>query len=381
MTPNIQFLINCGKSEPTAANIQQICAHASQLDSSQLSGLVILAHAHGILPLVYHALQSHAVGLISEKYLAEIKRNNMSIVAKNMHMAAELTRLLRLLNKNGIQALAFKGPALSQFAYEDITLREYCDLDILIKRQDARKAIALLIEDNYIPEIILAEDTSDTFFSRVNVIGLGKSIRIEIHWELLSKNYAIDWQEDALWEVHDNTTIDGVVVPMPAYNTHLLYLCAHGAKHLFERLEWVCDIDRFIRVKPDLDWQSLFKDAQAQGIERILMLGLYLSHSLLALPLPEKIKTKALNDSTVPELGQRIIEINFSTADRQGRYYGTFGILWRMRENLSDRLSFAYRALFAPKLGDFHYVELPSYLLFLYPIIRPFRLLMKYFHR
>jgi len=170
-------------------------------------------------------------------------------------------------------------------------------------------------------------------------------------------------------------------IPMLAYNTHLLYLCAHGSKHLFERLEWVCDIDRFIKANPALVWQSLFEDAQTKGIERMLVLGLYLCHKLLATPLPEKISTKIINDPAVAKLGSHIIKLHFSTHNKQDKFYETFWLLYQMRENLSDRLHFAYRALFAPQFDDFKYVELPRSILFMYPIIRPFRLFMKYFQK
>jgi hypothetical protein len=381
MTPDILFLINCCKTDPTASDIEQMRTHASQLDKLQLSRIVSLAQVHSVLPLVYNAIEAHAADFIAPDYLAELRQSYLRIVAQNMQMAGELIRILELLKENAIQALAFKGPALAQLAYEDITLRQYCDLDILIKKQDISRCIALLEEDRYIPEIALAEDTRETFFGCVNVIGLGKNIRIEIHWELVSKNYAIDWQEKILWAKNDTTTISGSAVPVLASNTHLLYLCAHGAKHLFERLEWICDIDRFIRSKPDLAWSDLFEDARSLGIERIVLLGLYLSHTLLDLPLPENIKSGVSNNRVVKKLGQHIIDLHFSTPDRQGRSYGSFSLLWRMRENPTDRLRFAYRALFAPKIDDFKYIALPRHLVFLYPLIRPFRLGSKYFRK
>ncbi len=379
MTPDILFLIRCCKSESTTVDIEKIREQISNYESAKLSDLFTLARVHGILPLVYHTVQTHLVDLIPEENLAALKRNYMSTVVRNMSMTAELIRLLGLLNSSGIQALAIKGPALAQFAYEDITLREYSDLDILIKRKDARKATSQLIKDNYIPEIVLPEDITDAFIGSVNVIGLSKDIRVEVHWELLSNNYAIYWQEDILWSSTDTTFINGLSVPIPAYRTHLLYLCAHGAKHLFERLEWICDIDRLIRMRSDLDWQSLFSDAQTQGTERILMLGLYISHSLLDSPLPEQILNRIVNDSTVAELGENVIDTSFTSSNRPRKSYSTFRLLWRMREKLADRIRFAYRAMFSPKIDDFHYIKLPRSLLFLYPIIRPIRLLLKYF--
>lgn len=381
MPPDLQCLVNCCKMNPTDLDIEQICDQLKELIGQSLSDFISLAHAHGVFPLVYQAICKYAADLVSKQSLSELKQSNMNIVIQNMYMSAEMIRVLALLNENSIQAQAFKGPALSELAYGDIALRQYCDLDILIKKQDIAKSITLLSADGYTPEINLPEGMDKAFFACVNVIGLGKTIRIEIHWELLSKNYAIEWLEDTLWKENDTVYIDGDDVSMLAYNTHLLYLCTHGAKHLFERLEWVCDIDRLIRAKPNMDWQSLFEDARTLGIERMLLLGLYLAHQLLGLPLPRKISVKVFNESEVEALGRQIISLNFSTPDKQGRSYGTFGLLWRMRENYTDRLRFAWRAMFAPKFDDFKALQLPAYLVFLYPVVRPFRLLVKYFRR
>ena len=135
MTPDIQFLINCCKTNPTATEIKQICTHISKLDSQQLSRIVTLAHAHGIFPLVYHTIQTHAVDLISDETHAELKQHNMTIVMQNMRMTAELIRIMRLLEENGIEALAFKGPTLAYSVYGNIVLRQYGDLDILTKKK------------------------------------------------------------------------------------------------------------------------------------------------------------------------------------------------------------------------------------------------------
>lgn len=379
MTPNMQFLINCCKYKPATNDIEKIRTHIAQLNNNQqLSKITTLAHAHGIFPLVYHAIQEHAADLLSNDTLDDLKQENLTIVMQNMRMTAELIRIMRLLEENGIGALAFKGPALAQLAYGDITLRQYGDLDILIRKKDIAKTIALLTKDEYIPEIHLPEATQKMFFACVNVIGLEKTTRIEIHWELVSKNYAINWEESELWIASNTININGTLIPMLSYNTHLLYLCAHGSKHLFERLEWVSDIDRFIRENPALAWQSLFEDAQSKGIERMLLLGLFLCHKLLATPLPENISTRVVSDPAVAKLGNHIIKLHFSTSNTSGKSYGTFRLLYQMREKLADQLSFTYRGIFAPTLEDFKYIKLPRSLIFMYSIIRPFRLLMKY---
>ncbi len=91
------------------------------------------------------------------------------------------------------------------------------------------------------------------------------------------------------------------------------------------------------------------------------------------------IQNEIKKDHELPKLISKVIKINFSEAAQKGKSYSSFGLLWSMRENLSDQLRFAWRGLFAPKFDDFLFIQLPKHLTFLYPIVRPFRLVIKYF--
>lgn len=320
----------------------------------------------------------------STEILSAFKQKYLAISQRNMLMSVELIRIMKLFKESGIDALAFKGPVLSQIAYGDITLRQFGDLDILIRKKDRYAMMTLLTREHYIPEIDLNKETEETFFECVNVIGLHKAstgIRIEVHWDLLSKNYAIDWKEKSLWTKEECVQINHTEIPVLPFDQQLLYLCAHGAKHLFERLEWICDIDRSIRTTPDIDWKHLLNEADKLGIKRMLLLGLALSRQFFGSELPDIIKKNITQDKNIPKLISKVIKTHFSDTSKEEKSYSSFGLLWSMRENFSDQLRFALRGSFAPKFDDFLFIQLPRQLAFLYPVIRPFRLLTKYFHQ
>jgi hypothetical protein len=204
-------------------------------------------------------------------------------------------------------------------------------------------------------------------------------LRIEIHWELLSRNYAISWSTESLWKKKKNIPINHVPVPTLSYEDLLLYICVHGSKHLFERLEWICDIDRVVRVhNADIDWERVSQTAKNTGIYRMFLLGLALAQSFFTLPLPEEIRQEIKKDRMLTEIIQKIIILNFSTPKNKTVDTGYFILLLQMRERLSDQLRFSYQAFFAPQFNDFNYLPLPKYLHFLYPFVRLFRLGKKY---
>ncbi len=124
--------------------------------------VISLAIRHGVLPLVYQTLKSLPATrarpqgqmplgcyTLHAEILAAFKQQYLTIAQRNMLMSAELLRIMKLLEENGIPALAFKGPVLSQMAYGDITLRQYSDLDVLVKKEDIYKIDALLKAQGY----------------------------------------------------------------------------------------------------------------------------------------------------------------------------------------------------------------------------------------
>ncbi|MEN8148044.1 MAG: nucleotidyltransferase family protein [Campylobacterota bacterium] len=376
LSPDCKLTINCCQSEVDTAAVETAL---SSFSDENYQNILRLSQQHGIYPLLYKTIRSVNPASLSLKTDELFKQNNMTIAQQNMLMSAELLQLMQLFNVNSVDAMAFKGPVLGELAYGSVALRQYGDLDILIKKNDIEKTLSLLLQRGYTPEIELEKSTLKTFYSCVNVIGLQRgSVRVEIHWELLSKNYAIEWEEEKLWRESESVEINRKPVRTLSFENHILYLCAHGSKHLFERLEWICDIERAIRAQESIDWEHLLLEAQSLGIERMLLFGVHLSQLFFGLPLPQKILDKIDNDPEIEHLTEKVVTLHYS--EKKGsRSYSTFWLLWQMREKLKDRLRFAYRGLFAPKFDDFKFIQLSKQLSFLYPLIRPYRLVTKYF--
>lgn len=350
--------------------------------------IIRLANRHGILPLVYKTIHVCLTDTGTEaakhvNFLWELKSAYRQIAQRNIMMSAELIRIMKVLEVHNIQVLAFKGAALSQKAYGDITLRQFGDLDILIPHTAIYQTIDLLTADGYIPQLKLEPKTKDALLSALNVLSFYKQDRgilLEVHWELFSKNYAINWDEAMLWQQEsESVLINTHPIRVLPWEEEILYLCVHGSKHLFERLEWICDIDRAVSAHQALDWERLLSKAQKRGTKRMLFLGLGLCEHFFGLTLPHKFHNEMAKDKTLAKLISKIVEINFSQQTQKVKSYRTFWLLWNMRERLSDRLQYAVHALFSPKFEDFSFIHLPKPLLFLYPVIRPFRLVFKYF--
>jgi len=71
------------------------------------------------------------VGVL-EKLKASVRAN----AARSLKLTAELIALLDLLRSKDVLAIPYKGPVLAVQAYGDLTLREFQDLDIIVRQRD-----------------------------------------------------------------------------------------------------------------------------------------------------------------------------------------------------------------------------------------------------
>ncbi|MDQ7085053.1 MAG: nucleotidyltransferase family protein [Sulfurovum sp.] len=370
------LLLYCCKSLLSSEDKSTI---KTMLNDSHIDPLVLrdLAYKHAVLPLLYTTLKAivpkHSLCRVLKPYYTHI-------IQRNLAMTSHLVQLVTLFKTHYFPVLALKGSALAYTLYGNLTLRQFGDIDILIHIRDKQSMIRMMKKEGYIPQLPLTEATKKTFISYVNVIGFytpDKSILIEIHWKLLSQNYAVSWEEEQLWKNISFVPTPSYDLPTLAFKQQFLYLCLHGSKHLFERLSWVCDIDRSLRVTYPIPWDALLADAKALGIYRIVLLSLSLSHTLLDSPLPQEIHDFIHQDTKVAKLTSILIDFQRSNTPPKSYYH--LILLCTMREKYQDKMRVLWFGLFTAKFDDFKWIQLPSYLRFLYPLLRPLRLMMKYF--
>lgn len=294
----LTFLITCCQPDKSKDDIDLIHSYLDTQDL-EIKTMIKLANQHGILPIVYKALkkisENNAIfGTHYDTILETLKSTYTQIVQKNMLMSAELIRIMKVFEENDIKALAFKGPTLSKIAYDDITIRQFSDLDILIPTKDLHHAASLLTQNNYtihgsidfLNDPIWIKGTKDMtlFHERKNVV-------IEMHWKLFHSTFTNYTEKVNIWDKTEKIKINNINIPTLNTNMLLTYLCIHGSRHLWERIEWITDIDRVINHR-EIEWNEVLKLADNFQSKTMLLLGLSLSHILLGTILPTEIQNK-----------------------------------------------------------------------------------------
>lgn len=373
--PEHELLLLCAhRGSPTNIRERVIALARSNNDWDYL---FLLARRHAVLPLLYKSLEN--VDGVPDNILAKLRDEFRKNATRNTLLAGELARLARLFEAEGMPLLAYKGPALAQQAFGDITLRRYIDLDIIVRHSDARRAGALLQSLGYSkPEGLTASHEQFLLRRQHNLAYTrdGGLMIVELHWEVAPAHFAAVPIGEAVWERATTVKLFGTDVRCPSPEDLLLALAVHGTKHLWERLAWVCDVAALVNSQADFDWPYVQRRARETRVERMLSLVLRLARGLAGAELPESLSNDS-DGEALSGLAAEVTAVMFS-----GTGYVPIGFVRNVRFNLRarpglrERLDYL-RFILTPTDGDLSAVPLPAGMAFAYYLLRPLRLALK----
>jgi len=374
--PEHELLLCCARTQASESVVRRLqLLAAGEIDWDYLFQL---ARRHSVVPLVYTQLRQHASDLVPPKHLTRFKENYQENVARNLVLTSELVRLITSLSVAGVDAVPFKGPVLALFAYHDLALRRFVDLDIIVRMHDVVRSRDVLLELGYsvskslsfAQEAMLLRTQHSVQFQLKD-----RRILVELHTEVASHLFASSVSADDLWRELITVKLNNLEVKSLSAEDLLFSLCVHGSRHLWERLSWICDAAELIS-RHNIDWSSLMSRAARTDCERMFYLGPFLAESLLEAALPDDVGHKLANDSLLKSLAKEIRDRLFNgpehvpaTSRQIFRYNVDLRKSWRARAR------YFVHAL-QPTDGDVGAFSLPRPLNFAYYLIRPLRLLV-----
>jgi hypothetical protein len=346
---------------------------------------IAIADGNGVVPLVARHLLALPDGVLPKALLVELLGRHESAARRKRAMAGELLQILDLFDANGIEAIPYKGPSLAESVYGDVALREFGDLDILLRPRDVLRAKALLQARGYGPEYPL-EPAVEAAFLRSSaqyhlVMVHEERGMVELHWKT-DPDFQVERIDDERWwsGLRRSPLGEGTVRCFSPEES-LLILCIHGSKHYWNALGWLVDVAEWLRQHPRMDWGWIEQAAQGLGCTRRVELGLALAQRLLGAPLPQPVRLRIAGEASLDPLVERIEAALF---DPRFEGLGPFEAMrfnMRLYERNRDRLRYCVNTILAPSLIEWTRWPLPRALFFLYPPMRLMRLSRKYLLR
>lgn len=341
LSAEIQLLLCCGGPGLQGRNrerLKRLCA--SHLDWDRLARV---SQWHHMVPLLYWNL-SHTEGAnLPSEFMQLMKEAFLRSIRWSLTMTGELLTILEGMEDRGVLAVPYKGPVLASRLYGNLTLRQSADLDIVVRREDLEEARAVLIDQGYVPGVMLqganhdfqVESRYSERFDRPGSI-------VELHWAFTNKDVAFPLSLNDLAPRLGSHQVSGRTVPVFSLEDTLLILCVHGAKHAWEKIEWICGVAEILHHDDPVDWEELTSRAIETRSLRRLLLGLCLTHDLYGAQLPDHVEELIRRDPQVRSLAVNVTA-NLFDGEPLGEGIHSFGSLdhdlfhFRLGDRVVDR--------------------------------------------
>lgn len=341
------------------------------------SRLLMLADQQGILPLLTKRLGELSDDLVPPEITQQLGDAARAQTLFTLSLTAELFRVLDHFAELDITALLTKGPALSERCYGDPGLRQYTDLDLVLRDRDVLRATEAMIGLGYEPKVPPKAIQAKKIPGEYVFVQSGTNVLVEFHSEKTFRYHPKPLSVEKLFERRARVRFDGHDVPALSTEDELILICIHGAKHFWERLMWIADVAALVS-RQAIDWDRALAAAREVQAERMLGVALLLATNVSGASLPSEVIDEFRADKAASRIAAQI-ERRLPIVDAQPfdlMRRAAFRI--RMRGGLLPGVAYLLRLSLSPTEEDWVAGVEEKRPRMLDAISRPFRLARKY---
>ena len=322
------------------------------------SVLLEKARREGVSAVIFHNLRRQGLAdQIPTEILSALSQDYHANLKRNLSIIGALRVVLSAFQKSTVSCIVLKGIYLAECIYPNIAMRGMSDVDLLVRKEDLRKADACLSSLGYAPRdstVALAMHNPAGYLTSLEYRRDPPSpLNLHLHWHLVNTSVpatafirGIDldriWERAACISLADSTAL--ALCP-----EHLIvYLCEHALRvgHSFDRLILICDLFFTVKALEDtIDWNGLVEESRRTGLSRFAYHGLSIAKVYTGLDIPETFlkKLKPLNLSW----SERLF---FQLQRRNRRIRGnSYFIYLALNRGLFAKAGFLFRTFFPPR--------------------------------
>lgn len=381
VAPENRLLVCCARTMMSPQSIE--CARRVLREPLDWDYLLSAAIDNSIVRLFTRQVLSIGDDMVPVDRAESLRKAALAGSARSLLLTAELLDLLGKFRAEGMQAIPYKGPVAGAQAWGDAALREFEDLDLVVRQRELTIARAALSSLGYSAKFQLHHSPGEhaagsavpgEYQFRREDLG----IIVELHTEHTLRHFPVPLPLDDFATRVVCVSLSGHSVSTFSAEDALLMLAVHGAKDFWDRLSWVVDIAEMLRSHGALDWDALWNRAEMLRVDRMVRVELLLAASLLDAPLPTEILRRAQTDTVAMELVGRLSQRLLGRLAGEWGAYARFRYRQRLVPGVARGWAYASRLTLTPAEEDWTMLQLPPALAPLYVALRPLRLMRKY---
>lgn len=371
LTPEDKLALSCIKIHPTTTELEQLNSFIPFIpDWEVLTNNLI---DRGIGPLLFNKLpQLPNSPLIPSVQRTKLQQTYYKTFSRSTILYEYFRKVIEAFTAGNINVIALKGIYLSEWLYQDIGLRQFSDIDLLVKEGDAGTCLAILSSLGFKPH-----DSSVTEFigSKSEIIHYApmvmEGVSIEIHIKLHrhSEIYHINIEE--FWRNARPVNINNTSVLALCDKDLLIHLCVHLDKHFRGgHVQFTCfnDITNLLeKIADTINWDDFIATCRIHQCEDTVLMYIILVNKYINATVPVYIID---NYSYLLTEENEILFIKYLNG-----HVGTFSAVpvhlgnLKNLTSLSDKLWYLLDLVFPPKafMIQKYKINHPGLYMFYYP--------------
>ena len=242
---------------------------------------------------------------IPESLLTAWHQEVLTSSTRNMLMLHEAGIILKMLRSQGLDVIVLKGLYLVENVYQNVSLRKFSDLDLLVRREKVNAVIACMNGLGYAVETYFDSQDENRDIKHVPPMTKPGGPYVEIHWTILEEDEPFTIDTEGLWQRAMPAGVAGVDVLSLGVEDLLLHLCVHLGyqHHLKIGLHGLYDIAEVLwYFQGQVDWDRLTDIASQWGVEHVIWLVFKLADELLGAEVPQMVYARLVAATVQPDV-------------------------------------------------------------------------------
>jgi hypothetical protein len=342
---------------------------------------------HGVAPLLYTNIRRlNNDHIVDQDVMDRFKKTYLITAAINMRIYAELRKILEALKGKGIDVIVLKGAFLAETVYGDIGLRSMGDIDLLVKKEDLSRTDKIMTHLGYVASTShrSREWYAENHHHLPPYYQSENGVKVEIHWHIVkpSKPYH-EKMIERFWKRARAIKLANTQALVLSPEDLLLHLCLHSLSHGFTPkllLRQLSDISQSLKhYEKEFNWIQFQEEANEYQLTRLIHSTFYLIKQVLGNNVVDNVLSPNGRRSVDFRLVELIMRQIFVT-DGDSSIYHTLLIWLFTVDSFRDKAKIIGGTVFPSleTLAGRHHVPLSSKRIYLYYIMRPYKLLSKY---
>ncbi|MDW3196124.1 MAG: nucleotidyltransferase family protein [Cytophagales bacterium] len=345
--------------------------HESSIDIN-IDKFIRMLRYHSTLLVVSKCWGTH----LDEKITAAMKGHLIQQTMFQLKMVKSFVEIVKTFNQQNLSVLPLKGPSLADELLGDPVIRESQDIDLLVRPEDAESAIRLLESLGYTCENDISEFSKPQWNAFIKVVSdlvfwnKEYPFRIELHWKMFAIEELMPYSTNEIFQQSEKVAFKNCTYLRPSTEIYLVYLCLHGTKHQWYRLKWILDVHFWLKkYHQHIDGKKFLQLLVENGVEKSVSEGLFLSRKLFGSPLPTGWGEEMIEELKLSKVLEKRVQELDTDAPAAPKFYFRTHKLMALKRGVRHKLTCLVHLKHYAR--DWQLVQLPAYLFFMYPILRP----------